>query len=926
MSRQNALALVERPIGRDAEVRDLTHLLDAVGAARSRAAVLGGEAGTGKSVLVDWTVHEARSRGFTVLSATGVEFEQGLAFSGLSAVVYPVLDRLDRLEPGHTRSLRGALGLADPDGRLLSVHGATLALISALAEEAPVLVAVDDAQWVDQSSLESLVFAAHRCEADRVGFLFAQRTGVPCLLDRTELERIEVGGLAHDDAVDVLVGAGIAADVAAQCWQLTRGNPLALVEAGRNLTAAQRSGDDPLPAVLPIGDRLLDAFGDRVARLPASTRRALAVAALDPDDDLLLVGAALALMDGSLDDLHPAELDGVIEIVDQRVAWRHPLVRAAVLHLIDAGGRRELHGALAEAATDAGRHERAVLHLSQSVLGLDDAVAERLAELGATARRRGAVAASASAYEKASQLTTDAQARALHATMAADAYFCMGDHKRAHATLVPLAESVHEPVARARIAAVLGSAEVWLRGPAVAIPRFEVNARAVEGRDSWLYALLMTQAGGARLLALDLDGAVASLDQARRAADQTGDAVLRVAIQACQTVFEVFAGSGVDVSAQLGPVAELAMTIYTPGTTQLESIETIVQLCAYAHYICDDVPAGIDLMRRLIHHSEATGLAGRSIFSRLLLAEGLWRIGWWPDALAHMSQLISLQRAVGLGHLVPLSYAVLSRIEAALGQDEACLAHAEAALDTAAELGIAQIAVCAYTGLGLLHLGNGQWDEAAAVFDIIAGANDIPEPGWLWWQADHIEALTRAGRTAEANEALDVLEGQAKTGGRTWPRAAADRAAAMLGRGDPEERFAAALDRFREIRAPFEEGRTLLVRGQHRLREGSTVEGARDLAAARTIFDRLGARPWSAQASAARGEAQGTTPSLASRLSDAELRVAMAVGHGASNREAAEQLFISVKTVDFHLQGIYRKLGVRNRTQLAAIVLSSERA
>src|SRR5262245_37869313 len=177
------------PVGRDDELLSLGHLLDRVAAAASTVRILTGDAGVGKSALVDWTVAEARARGFTVLRATGIEFEQVLSFSGLTAVLRTLLDRLDRLEPGHARALRGALGHDEVSSGRLAVHGATLALVAAAAEEAPVLVAVDDAQWIDQSSLESLVFAAHRCEADRVGFLFAQRSGLGCLLDRTAFER-----------------------------------------------------------------------------------------------------------------------------------------------------------------------------------------------------------------------------------------------------------------------------------------------------------------------------------------------------------------------------------------------------------------------------------------------------------------------------------------------------------------------------------------------------------------------------------------------------------------------------------------------------------------------------------------------------------------------------------------------------------------
>ncbi len=441
---------VELPLGRDAELAALAGLLDAVAAATSRVMVLGGEAGLGKSALLDWTIREARDRGFTVLRATGVEFEQGLAFSGLSAVVRPLLDRLDDLDPSQARALRGALGLVDAEGRLLTVHGALLALVSAAAEDAPVLVAVDDAQWIDQSSLESLVFAAHRCDADRVGFLFAHRTGLPCLLDRTDFDRLALGGLPRDAAVAMLAAGGVDEGVAARIWKRTRGNPLALIEAGRNLTDGQRTGGNPLPAILPIGDRLVDSFGNRLSQLPQATLAALGAAALESDDDLTLVAAALARVDGSLDDLAPAESAGVVELGDGRVRWRHPLVRAAVLHLLDVGCQRSLHRALAQAAADADRHERALWHLSESVLGPDDAVAAQMAELGDAAMRRGALPAAARAFEQAARLTTDTPAYYERLTWTAVAQYTAGNHAQARETLSPVIETVEDPVAKAR--------------------------------------------------------------------------------------------------------------------------------------------------------------------------------------------------------------------------------------------------------------------------------------------------------------------------------------------------------------------------------------------------------------------------------------------------------------------------------------------
>ena len=919
---QRTITTVERPVGRDDELASLGEMLDAVATATSQVTVLSGEAGLGKSALVDWSIREARARGFTVLRATGVEFEKGLAFSGLSAVVRPLLDRLHDLDPSQARALQGALGLVDAEGRLLAVHGATLALVSAAAEDAPVLVAVDDAQWIDQSSLESLVFVAHRCEADRVGFLFAHRTGLPCLLDRTDFPRLVLGGLPKAAAVDLLKDGGVDEVVAGQCWELTRGNPLALIEAGRALQPRQRTGASPLPAVLPIGERLVDSFGAQLAQLPAATLTALGAAALEADDDVAMVGTTLGIVGGRLDDLAAAETAGVVELVDGKVHWRHPLVRAAVLHLLDVASQRNLHRALADAAAEAGRHDRALWHLSESVVGPDDAVATRMSELAFAAMRRGSFPAAALAFEQSAKLTTDPASFADRTTMTGYAQYTAGDHYKVQATLSPVIDTIDDPVAKGRMAAVLGQAEVWVLGPAVATPRFELHARAVSDADPGLASILLLCATGSRLMSLDLPGSMANAHEAAKFAAAAGDTPLQLGAAAASAVLDLFNGSAEKIGERVLPIGQMAMDLYSPAN-HADSVEGIIQLCAFAQLICDDAQSAVELLRRLIHQSDAAGLAGRSIFSRLALAEGLWRIGWWADALAEMSQLISLQRAVGQGHLVPLAYALQCRLEASMGHEKECLDHAEQALDAAMRLGLAQLGVFAVTGKGLLHLGAGRFEESAQVFDLIADANVVVEPGWLWWQADYIEALARAGRTGDAKHQYEVLQRQAEDTGRVWPTAAAHRCGALLGIGDPEERFGLALDGFRSITAAFEDARTVMLRGEYRVAEGHEAAGARDLATARSLFDRLGARSWSERTSSARGEAGSRARSLASRLTEAELRVALAVGHGMSNRQAAEQLFVSVKTVDFHLQGIYRKLGVRNRTQLAAIVLSN---
>jgi DNA-binding CsgD family transcriptional regulator len=224
----------------------------------------------------------------------------------------------------------------------------------------------------------------------------------------------------------------------------------------------------------------------------------------------------------------------------------------------------------------------------------------------------------------------------------------------------------------------------------------------------------------------------------------------------------------------------------------------------------------------------------------------------------------------------------------------------------------------------LLELGAGHYSDAAAAFDqIVLRAERVGEPGWLWWQADAIEAYAGCRRTSDARRALARLETQAAMTARPWALASAARSRGLLATAETADKeLTVAIEAFINVGSPFEEARTLLVRGQRRIRNGAPEAGARDVAAARTVFDRLGARAWSGRASAMRGEGSRADTSLTARLTPAELRVAVAVGHGASNRDAADQLFISSKTVDYHLQSIYRKLGLRSRNQLMALVLT----
>ena len=937
------------PLGRDAELRVLRRLLDDAGAGHASALVLGGEAGQGKTSLVEWVTAAALERGFNVLAATGVEFESELAFSGLTALLRPLLDHIEELTDLQAQALQGALGLAPSDGPALTVYGATLSLLSQAALVDPVVVVVDDAQWIDRASLEALVFAAHRCDADRVGFVFAHRTGTQCLLDQTRFTRLELPGLSEGAATELVGRLGVVPVVAQRCWRLTHGNPLALIEGIRGLSPAQRAGEAPLPTVLPVDDRLLDDFRMKLAVLGPASLRALGVAALASEGDLDIIGSALADLGGTLDDLAPAETHQVVTMGQGRVEWRHPLLRCAAHQVLDAVERRDIHQALARATAAAGQDDRAVWHLSQSVAGPDADVAERLADAAAVAYRRGAVVAAAEAYEQAARLAPAGRYRDSYVLGAADVRWAMGDFERATAMLRPAIERADDPVTRGRMAVILGQADTWLSGAPAAIELFETHARATQDTAPELSAVLMLHATMARLMTLDMVGSLEAAGRAASTAEQATEPHVLFGAYAVRALAGFFAGGGPASEVAIEPIGQVAAANLDDKDDQ--GVATIVQLCAYAYMACGDVDRALDLMSMVIEHSDASGMLGRSVVARMVRAEALWRRGRWAESLAQLSHLRSLLQSTN-NHPVSRAFtsAVLTRLEAGLGHDEACRRYAAETLEASMPLGIHHLTAWAHSGLGLLDLGAGRHSDAAAHFDQVAAlAAQIGEPGFLWWHGDAIEAYLGCGRIADAQDLLDRLNGIVATTQRPWARAVEERCAALLALtvdsgvggsprearppedaeeaplGDPCDRLARAQDGFAELDAPFEEARTLLASGERRIAAGDRRGGATDVARARTIFDRLGARAWSERASHLRGEASRRWASLDARLTPAELRVAMVVGHGASNRDAAEQLFISVKTVDYHLQAIYRKLGLRSRAQLVAIV-AGERA
>ncbi|MGH3128426.1 MAG: AAA family ATPase, partial [Gaiellaceae bacterium] len=393
-------------IGREAESARIEELLDRARMGRSSALVIRGEAGIGKTALLDYAA--ARAEGATVVRTSGVESEAELQYSGLLDVCRPLLHRLGELPEGQQEALRAVfdLGPAVAADRF-AVGAATLGVLAAEADVAPVLVLVDDAQWLDSSSVDALLFATRRLQADRVAVVYAVREGEGTSLETPGLDSIELRGLSREDAGELLQRPDIPADVVGRLYEATGGNPLALLELPSVLSQEQLRGEEPLADPLPAGSSVETAFARRAETLSADSRRALLFAAVSSSGELEPLIAALGSVGIESFALEAAEDAGLVQLSSDRLAFRHPLVRSAVYGVATPSERRAAHRALADALGGSSRAESRAWHLAAAAFGPDEEAASALQQAAEQAQRRSGYAAAASALEYAARLSPD---------------------------------------------------------------------------------------------------------------------------------------------------------------------------------------------------------------------------------------------------------------------------------------------------------------------------------------------------------------------------------------------------------------------------------------------------------------------------------------------------------------------------------------
>jgi DNA-binding CsgD family transcriptional regulator len=910
-------------VGRRTERQVVSRILAASRRGRSEVLIVRGEAGIGKTALLRYAI--GRAGAMRVLSARGVASESAIPFAGLSELLRPPLDQIDRLPGRQSSALAGALAIGPPShADRFAVSVATLNLLSLAAESESVLVAVDDLHWLDPASAEALLFAARRLNGEPVAGLFTLREGEALSVDVSGIPELVLDGLDAEASLALLEAhAGeIAREVAEQLVVETAGNPLALIETPTLLSEEQRSGSESLERPLPAGVGIARAYARRLGALPSATRTALLVAAVGDSSRIEPILDAMERLEVDPSALEPAEAEGLITVGDLRLEFRHPLLRSSVCSVCSPAERRAAHRALAAAHENAAAEdalERRAWHLSAAAVGVDGEAADLLAQAGARACERHGYVAAAQAYERAARLSVRPEDRARRLLAAAEARQIANCPPEAIALLDEAESLAREPDVCMRIHHLRAKIDTW-RGPATTA-----------------YELLIADAEAIRGVAPD-EAASMSAD-AVLCAIVSGD--IRLAVSAARRAYEFARGLGgraeLVAGLQLGKALVLSGESRSghPLVMRYEELITDGNLLAHAEEIAPCAPALMTveefsaterLLADVIGAARQTDALGLLPYCLGALGELDVRLGRWQAAYANGLASVDLAREAGQEGQLSYNLARLARLEAAQGRQEACKAHTEEALALAEGLRFGSTFPFAHSARGLLELGLREPGEAIRHLEETRRWTDdvmgMLEPTRLEWMPDLVEAYVHCGRSERALELIGDLERRAERSFATWPKAVAARCRGLVaGDGEFTEHFESALRWHARTPTPFERARTELCLGE-RLRRARRRGDAREpLRAAFEVFEQLGAVPWASRARAELAATGQTVRSRQIRFSDEltarELQVALVVAQGATNREAASALFLTPKTVEYHLAHIYRKLGVRSRTELA---------
>jgi DNA-binding CsgD family transcriptional regulator len=915
--------------GRQAELGLLTEFLDAVPSGPV-ALILGGEAGIGKSALWLEALAQARARSYRVLSCRPNESEAKLSFAALGDILEGADIGLEGLPPPQRSALeiallhREAAGSA-PDQRAIS--SAFLGTLLTLAATAPTLVAIDDVPWLDAPSARVLVFAVRRLNDAPIGLVMTLRTqgleSLPLDLGRAlpedRLRRLLVGPIAPQATRELLSSGspkGFPRSVVQRIHEASSGNPFLALELGRALV--RRGAEHDQGRALPVPSDLAALVRDRLSDLSDPVRQVLLITSAASQPTVPLVAQAIG-GPAALDDIEAAFDAGVIEESGGRIRAAHPLL--ATVHYSESPGRarRATHRRLASVVVE--QEERA-RHLALAADGPDEAVAAELEDAAGRAAARGAPDAAAQLSELARELTPpDRHEERIHRTVHAGQFAFEAADLAYAGTLLEEAVGA-APAGPLRAEALLFLARVRYHSHDAHAARALAEQALEEAEDADADVSLKAQ------IHLELAAAAEALGDPIRArvhagasvdlAEGQGDDPTLAEALALVGFYEFLAGKGV-------PRGLMSRAIALEGSGRdprpLRS-PTFREACVLLW--TDELDPARSTLGEIEKRCREAGDEGSLAVILFMLAQVECWAGDWSEAGLHADESSAISERIGQQPYRALALSVTALIDAHRGHTESARKAADEGLELARQSGLKQAGQFNLSALGFLELSLGNIKEADRLLGPLAEGvleAGIGEPGMLRFIPDEIEALVATGETDRARSLLEAFTARAETLGRTWALVTGERGRGLLAasQGDLPEAIAAfdrALDTHRSLDEPFELGRTLLAQGQA-YRRSKKWRLARDsLGRSLAIFERLGAPLWERKARAELARIGGRAPGP-DGLTPTEQEVADLVANGLTNRETARALFLSVNTVEGNLRRIYRKLGVRSRTELS---------
>jgi DNA-binding CsgD family transcriptional regulator len=904
-------------LDRDPERDVLRRLVAGVREGQSRVLVLRGEAGVGKTALLRHLA--ATANGCRVARVAGVQSEMELPFAGLHALCARMLGRLGHLPSPQRDALGTAFGLSagPPPDRFL-VGLAVLSLLADAAEEQPLVVIVDDAQWLDRVSAETLAFVARRLLAERIGLVFALReSGDEHVLDG--LPELVVAGLAADEArllLDAAIPGPLDEHVKARILGEAGGNPLALTELPRGLTPAELAGGFGMPDGRPLASRIEHTFLRRAETLPRDTQLLLLTAAAEPVGDLSLLWRAAGQLGIGDDAGRQAEAAGLIEL-DARVRFPHPLVRSAVYRASHASDRRDVHRALADATDPALDPDRRAWHRAHATTVPDEAVAAEMARSADRAQSRGGLAAAAAFLQRAAELTPDDGLRVERSLAAAQAKLDVADADAAADLLATAGPVPADELQRARLERLRAQIAFTSRRGRDAPPLLLEAARRLDPLDAKLARETYLEAIAAAMFAGRLGTGPderAAAEAARGASRAGAEGAADLLLDALVTRFtEGYAASVAPLTRALRAFAE-------PGGGG-EDRRWLWLACRFAQDLWDDE----------LWHALATGgvRLARDTGALHLLPNALnylAALDVHAGAFAHADALIEEVRAITQATgLPPLRYAA-GTLAAARGDQAWLQALADDALPGAIARGEGSAVALSSWFTAMMRNGHGHYDEALAAARQASEREDVVAYGR--GLEELIEAGVRGGRADEAAAALERLSERAQASGTEWALGIEARCRALL--TDDDALYRESIERLARSRAVVALARSRLLYGEWLRRANRRVDAREQLRAAHESFSRMGAAAFAERARRellATGEtARRITADTRDVLTPQELQVARLAREGHTNPEIGAQLFISPRTVEYHLRKIFRKLDVSNRKELRAALVDGSAA